>query len=209
MIVMTIIICQCGWTATLFVAFSHNHVFWGTNFCTLLAIKSASCVIYVDDGRLYWTDSARSSHQCPFVPDIAPDVACVRSQYYAHILCDLSTLRSLLSLSKQYESFWRQPYTRSLSLNSFDTNWKHINSSNNKHRPSPMWRFCDFGAMISSIGDEACWAVARPLFVPSGQAVLLAVPLFCVQIDFSSISYWTPVGIECKYRHAILKTVTE
>jgi len=30
----------------------------------------------------------------------------------------------------------------------------------------------------------------RPLFVPNGQAQLLALPLVCFQIDFSSISYW-------------------
>jgi len=34
------------------------------------------------------------------------------------------------------------------------------------------------------IGGGAYWAVARPSIVPNWQALLLAVPLFCVQIDF-------------------------
>jgi len=39
------------------------------------------------------------------------------------------------------------------------------------------------------IGDTAYWAGVPPLLVLSGQALLLAVPLFCLQIDTSSILY--------------------
>jgi len=42
------------------------------------------------------------------------------------------------------------------------------------------------------IGSGAYWAgraVTCPLFVPNGQALLFALPLFCLQIDFSSILY--------------------
>ena len=40
-------------------------------------------------------------------------------------------------------------------------------------------------------------AVARSVFMPNGQAVLLALPLSCLQMDFSSISYWID-----SYNHA-------
>jgi len=50
--------------------------------------------------------------------------------------------------------------------------------------------------------------VARPLFGPNEQALLLALPLFFVKIDYSSISYWKFVGNECKYLCVILKTMT-
>jgi len=39
-----------------------------------------------------------------------------------------------------------------------------------------------------NIGGEAYWAaraVACPVFVPNWQALLLALPLFCLQINFS------------------------
>jgi len=48
------------------------------------------------------------------------------------------------------------------------------------------------GMNLRTIGGGAYWAgraVVRPLFVPSGQALLLALPLFCLKVDFSSISY--------------------
>jgi len=38
--------------------------------------------------------------------------------------------------------------------------------------------------------EQAGRAVACPLLVRNWQVLLLAVPLFCVQIDFSSISYY-------------------
>jgi len=37
----------------------------------------------------------------------------------------------------------------------------------------------------------AGWAVTCPFFVRHRQALLLAVPLLCLQINFSSISNWT------------------
>ena len=40
---------------------------------------------------------------------------------------------------------------------------------------------------VVAVGDPP----ARPIFVPSQQALLLDLPLFCLQIDFSSIPYWT------------------
>jgi len=49
-------------------------------------------------------------------------------------------------------------------------------------------------------GGGAYWEVARPHFVLNRQALLLALPLFCLQIDFSSISYCTD-----SYNHACIK----
>jgi len=43
--------------------------------------------------------------------------------------------------------------------------------------------------MNDVIDGTAYWAghaVARPLFVPNGEALLLALPLICLQIDFYS-----------------------
>jgi len=57
--------------------------------------------------------------------------------------------------------------------------------------------------MKSLIGGEAYWT--DPLFGPNGQAMLPSVQLFCLQIDFYSISYSTPVGNECRYRYVSLK----
>jgi len=45
----------------------------------------------------------------------------------------------------------------------------------------------------------AVLAVAHPLCMPNGQVLLLALPLFCLQIDFSSISYWID-----SYNHACI-----
>jgi len=45
---------------------------------------------------------------------------------------------------------------------------------------------------ITIIGGRAYWAgqaVVRPLFVPNSRTLLLALLLFCLQIDVSSISY--------------------
>jgi len=60
--------------------------------------------------------------------------------------------------------------------------------------------------MLIDIGVGAYRAertVARPLFVPNGQVSLLTLPLFCLQIGFPSISYWT----DSYNRACILKPV--
>jgi len=52
----------------------------------------------------------------------------------------------------------------------------------------------------------AAETMACPLFVPNGQALLIALSLFCLQNDFFSfISYLTLAGNEYKYHYVILK----
>jgi len=69
---------------------------------------------------------------------------------------------------------------------------------------------CVSHGSVATIGGGAYWAgwaLACPLFCPIG----LALPLVCLQVHFSSISYCTTlVGSECKYRYRIiLKTPTK
>jgi len=61
------------------------------------------------------------------------------------------------------------------------------------------------------IGCGAYWAgpaVVRPLFCAQW-ASIIACTIFCLQTDFSCISYWTLVGNERKNIYVILKTVTK
>jgi len=44
-----------------------------------------------------------------------------------------------------------------------------------------------------------------PTFWGHPLPLLLALPVFCLQTDFCSISYRTLVGSECRYRYVILK----
>jgi len=56
-------------------------------------------------------------------------------------------------------------------------------------------------------GQRPCWQLPAP-FVPNGQALLLAQPLFCLQIAFLSFQKIF-AGNECKYHFVILNTVTK
>ena len=76
--------------------------------------------------------------------------------------------------------------------------WKAFHFS--KHSKDPQFQTINW---INHRRRSLFGTVACPTNVP------YHFPLLYLQVDFSSITYWTPVGNECKYHYVTLKTVTK